>query len=417
MNISNRFKAFAFLCGASAITIAAQAQQPAPYQQPAPVPIPALPEPAPLPPPIWAPQDAQELLTFIQNVGAEGLDPRDYDPAGLTAALASRNPIAISQAATDRFVRLSGDLALGHVRGKDRIGWSIKDPDLDSARQDQLLRAAVLQHNVTATLNSLLPEHPQYAMLKKALAMTPAAETSKINRIRLNLDRWRWLPRDLGDRYIIANVPAYTAALVENGDTISRHYAVAGKVSTPTPQLSAVATGVVLNPWWEVPKSIEPEVRGRAGYVPVKGKDGKVQRWRQPPGPANALGKVKFVMWNPQAIYLHDTNAKSKFNSRTRAFSHGCIRTDKIIDLATILLTEGGTEWTPEKVQATLASGKSVTANFPKPLPVYIIYMSSAATVDGRIIDYPDVYKRDSKAITALLDTKTGGAATRTAAK
>ena len=109
-------------------------------------------------------------------------------------------------------------------------------------------------------------------------------------------------------------------------------------------------------------------------------------------------------MPNPKAIYLHDTNAKSRFNSRVRAFSHGCIRTKDIMELATILLTQGETEWTREKIQATVASGKSVQANFAKPLPVYIIYMSSAATVDGKIIDYADVYRRDGKAVAALLD-------------
>jgi murein L,D-transpeptidase YcbB/YkuD len=154
-----------------------------------------------------------------------------------------------------------------------------------------------------------------------------------------------------------------------------------------------------------VPQSITREVAGKSGYVAVKGADGKVQRWRQPPGPTNALGQVKFVMPNSKAIYLHDTNAKSRFNSRVRAFSHGCIRTEHIMDLATILLTEGGNEWTADKIQATLASGKSVQAKFPEPLPVYIVYMSSAAHIDGRIIDYPDIYKRDGKVIAALLDT------------
>jgi murein L,D-transpeptidase YcbB/YkuD len=109
-------------------------------------------------------------------------------------------------------------------------------------------------------------------------------------------------------------------------------------------------------------------------------------------------------MPNSKAIYLHDTNAKSRFNSRVRAFSHGCIRTKDIIELSKILLTEGETEWTAEKVDEVLASGKSVQASFPDPLPVYIVYMSSAATVEGKIIDYADVYKRDGKAIAALLD-------------
>jgi murein L,D-transpeptidase YcbB/YkuD len=389
---------------------AAQQPPPAAIQPPPPV---VVPPPVVLPPPLWDPRDAQALLFFIQGIGSEGLDPADYDPAGLITALGSRNPILLSQAATVRFNQLSSDLAFGHVRGDDRQDWHIPDADLDPARQALLLQAALGQHRVPDALRGLLPSHPQYAALRHALEVTPVTETAKINRIRLNMDRWRWLPRDLGERYIIVNVPAYTAALVEDGVTTSRHHAVAGKISTPTPQLSALATGVILNPWWEVPKSIEGEVRGKAGYVPFKDPvSGKILRWRQPPGPKNALGQLKFVMPNSKAIYLHDTNARSKFNSQVRAFSHGCIRTEHILALATKLLNEGvaidgipgGVVWTPDKISEALASQKTVQASFPKPLPVYIVYMSSAALVDGTIKDYTDIYKRDGKVIAALLN-------------
>ena len=429
VKLHRKFNAFALFGAASALPFAAQAQQPgAPVQGQVPAsqqaPAAAVPAqtsdpavPAPLPPPQWTVPDAQALLAYIQAIGKEGLSPADYAPKELAAALAAGDPVKLSEVASEHFTRLAADLALGHTRGKDRVDWSIKDPDLDGGRADQLLRWAVTTHHVAETLDGLLPIHPQYAALKHALEMTPASDTDAINRIRLNLDRWRWLPQKLGDRYIIVNVPAYTAALVENGETISRHHAVAGKISTPTPQLSAVATGVILNPWWEVPTSISKEVSGKKGFVAVRKDDGSIQRWRQPPGPSNALGQVKFVMPNSKAIYLHDTNAKSRFNSSVRAFSHGCIRTQGIMKLATILLTEGGDEWTPEKIDATLKSGKSVQANFPEPLPVYIVYMSSAATVDGKIIDYPDIYKRDASVIAALTDAPKPGASTRDAAK
>jgi murein L,D-transpeptidase YcbB/YkuD len=158
-----------------------------------------------------------------------------------------------------------------------------------------------------------------------------------------------------------------------------------------------------------VPLSLSREVAGKRGYVAVKGKDGKVQRWRQPPGPANALGKVKFVMPNPKAIFLHDTNARGLFDRKMRAYSHGCIRTQNVLDLAAMLLAEDGGEWDKAKVNEVVASGKTVQANFVKPLPVYIVYMSSAALVDGRIKDYDDIYKRDGKVLSALLDRKTAG--------
>jgi murein L,D-transpeptidase YcbB/YkuD len=366
-------------------------------------------EPASLPPPLWQVGQVQSLLAYIRQVGRDGLSPADYDPSGLEAALRSGDPLTLSKAATDRFNSLSSDLALGHVRGDARVDWHVEDKDLDEARQRQMLEAALATNRIPEVLNGLLPAHPQYASLKAALARAEAgsaAERANVNRIRLNMDRWRWLPRELGDRYIIVNVPSYYATLVENGVTRFKTRAVAGAIKTPTPQLTATAVGVILNPWWEVPTSISREVAGKPGYVAVKGKDGKVQRWRQPPGPSNALGQLKFVMYNPQNIYLHDTNAKSRFNSSVRAASHGCIRTKDVLDLATMLLGDDNGEWTPEKIKETLASKKSKQANFVKPLPVYIVYFSAAANNDGSIVNYDDMYKRDGKVIQALLDSK-----------
>ena len=365
--------------------------------------------PPQLPPAVWDLASAQDLLAYIQQIGKEGLNPADYDPTGLAAAIQTGNPAVVSPVATDRFNRLSFDLALGHVKKPARIDWYVADPDLDAAKQDALLRSALAQHDVTSALNGLLPTHPQYAALKAALAATPASDTAEINRIRLNMDRWRWLPRDLGEKYIIVNVPGFHATLVENGVNRWKQRAIAGKLSTPTPQLNATAVGVILNPWWEVPKSIEHEAAGKKGFVPVKGPDGSIQRWRQPPGPTNALGQIKCVMPNSKAIYLHDTNARSRFNDATRALSHGCVRTEHILDLATQLLGDDNGEWTPDKIEEALDSKQTVQANFVKPVPVYIVYFSSAALNDGRIVDYKDLYGRDATAMAAL-NMKDGGA-------
>ena len=373
---------------------------------------PAGPPPPPPPPPFWSLADVQELIAYIGAVGREGLDPNDYDAPALVAAMRGGDPARLSELATLSFNKLSSDLALGHVRRGDRDGWFIKDNDLGATkdempvRQDALLRQALAQHRLTDTLNGLLPTHPQYQNLKDSLAGTTAAETDKVNRLRLNLERWRWLPRDLGEKYIIVNVPSFQVALVEKGQTTWRERAVAGAIKTPTPMLSVMATGVSLNPWWEVPPSISKEVAGKAGYVAVKGKDGKVQRWRQPPGPSNALGELKFVMYNPQNIYLHDTNARSRFDSRMRSLSHGCIRTKNVVGLAkTLFAEEGNQKWTAEKIDEVLASKKNVQADFDKPIPVYIVYFSSAAATDGRLINYEDVYRRDAKVLAALNDT------------
>ena len=384
-------------------------QNPGPPAPNAAVPQPEAAPPAPPPPPpvVWDPVSAQDLVYYIQQIGKEGLEPADYDPAGLQAAIASGDPVRMSQEATARFNRVSNDLALGHVTKAARLQWFVVDKDLDPAKQDALLRTAIAQRNIRGALDGLLPTHPQYAALKAALEMTPAAQTAKAERIKLNMDRWRWLPRDLGQKYIIVNVPGFHATLVENGVNRWKHRAIAGATKTPTPQLSAMAVGVMLNPSWEVPPSITHEVVGKKGFVPVK-KDGKIIRWSQPPGPTNALGQVKFVMYNPHNIYLHDTNARSRFSGRMRALSHGCIRTEHIMDLATQLLGDDGGEWTPEKIQAQLATGKSKQANFVKPVPVYIVYFSAAALNDGSIVDYQDLYGRDGKAMAAL-NEKDGG--------
>jgi murein L,D-transpeptidase YcbB/YkuD len=367
------------------------------------------PVPPPLPPVVWDVQSAQELVAYIQQIGGEGLNPADYDPQGLEAAIQTGNPVVISPVATQRFNLLSSDLALGHVKKPARIDWWVADNDLNAAKQDALLRSALARHDLTEALNALLPTHPQYAALKAALAATPASDEAKRDRIRLNLDRWRWLPRDLGQKYIIVNVPGFHATLVENGVNRWKQRAIAGKLSTPTPQLNALATGVILNPWWEVPKSIEHEAAGKKGFVPVKAPDGSIQRWRQPPGPTNALGQIKFVMPNSKAIYLHDTNARSRFNDATRALSHGCVRTEHILDLASELLGDDDGPWTQDKIQDALESKQTVQASFVKPVPVYIVYFSSAALNDGRIVDYKDLYGRDPKAMAAL-KMKDGGA-------
>ena len=370
---------------------------PAPITPAAPVEVP------PAPPPLWQVGDARALLAYIATIGSEGLDPRDYDPAGLDAALRSGDPVVMSAAATEQFGKLAGDLALGHVRGKDRQDWHVNDADLTPAASALLLAGALERHDIVGSLRSLLPTHSQYAFLRAGLAKADKADTANYNRIKLNMDRWRWLPRDLGPKYIIVNVPSFYATLVENGTTRWRQRAIAGAVRTKTPQLTVEATGVILNPWWEVPPSITREVAGKGGYVAVKLPGGKV-RYRQPPGPSNALGKIKFVMYNGQNIYLHDTNARSRFNSQLRALSHGCIRTENIMDLAKLLLADDNGEWTPDKVDATVDSGQSKMAKFVKPLPVYIVSFSAAARNDGSIQQYADLYSRDAKVIAALND-------------
>ena len=349
--------------------------------------------------PRWNVEAARDLLTYVQRIGAEGLDPIDYMPDRLETAIASGDPLTLDTTATDVFLRLSSDLALGHVRGDARMDWHVGDQeDLSPSSQMALMNAAIAAGAVKDSLDSLLPTHPQYGELK---ALLDTATTKELrDKARTNLDRWRWLPRELGPRYVIVNVPAYTVALVENGQVVARHKAVVGAAKTATPQLTATATGVIFNPWWEVPKSIEPEVRGKKGYVRVKTPEGGY-RYRQPPGGGNALGRMKVVMPNNYAIYLHDTPSKSAFKRDARALSHGCIRTENPLDFAALLLASP--EWDRAAIDRTIAEGKTVKADAAIPTPVYITYFTTAALANGEgIISYSDIYKRDDTVVTAL---------------
>ena len=363
---------------------------------------------------VWQRDAARELLAYVEAIGAEGLDPAAYNPERLRQALATGDDAAITPAASTIFRQLSIDLSGGAVRGRSRGEIYVPDVTIDAARQQDLLRQASQGGGVAELLNGLHPVHPQYAGLRRALAETPPEDRARRDLIRANMERWRWLPRSLGARHVIVNVPAFTAAIVDNGNVTARHRTVVGARRTSTPQLSAEITAVTINPWWNVPQSIIRENGGRfgGGYQVTRGAGGAMTV-RQPPGPGNALGRVKIEMPNPHAIYLHDTPAQALFARAVRAFSHGCIRTQHVRDFAAELLAPTG-EWTRGRIDQTVERGRTVTARLSAPIPVYIAYFTAAATNDGGIVTYADIYGRDTGVRTAL---NRGGGGTSTASR
>lgn len=361
----------------------------------------------------WSPADVSELVQAISGAAADGLDPTDYDLASLQAAISSGDARQIDQSASTHFRHLASDRWEGHVRGKRRIDWHVVGPVADTAALIELEAAALAGHRVGATLDALLPTSPEYVRLKAALAKTSASDRATRIILRANMERWRWVPRDPGARYILVNVAGYTAELVDNGRIISMHRIVIGKPAKSTPQFSTAVTGVIINPWWEVPKSIVAEgigslliknpARAKArGYVRVKAEGGGT-RVRQAPGLLNALGQIKLVMPNPYTVYLHDTPSIALFDEMARAFSHGCMRVDKPFDLATALLAETP-GWDRARIDAALASGKTIKADLATPVPIYVVYFTARAAVDGSIVRYADVYGRDSVVEAALTD-------------
>jgi murein L,D-transpeptidase YcbB/YkuD len=171
-------------------------------------------------------------------------------------------------------------------------------------------------------------------------------------------------------------------------------------VRTPTPQLSAAITAVTINPYWNVPQSIIRTTSFGAGYQVTRGANGVISV-RQPPGPRNALGRLKIEMPNPHAIYLHDTPSQALFGRAVRAFSHGCIRTQNVRDFAALLLAPTG-RWDRSEIDEAVSTGRNQTTPLARPVPVYIAYFTAAATTDGNIVSYNDIYGRDVPVRVAL---------------
>jgi L,D-transpeptidase YcbB len=354
----------------------------------------------------WDKANAQALLNSINAAGADGLDPADYAPQKLAQAIQGGDAAMLDTVATDIFGAFAHDLIEGHVAQSDRIAWFIKGPVTSAIGVVNYMNQALTTRQVPEALAALVPTHPQYLALKAALAKVPPQDRALREQIRVNLERWRWMPRDLGADHIFVNVAGFNAAVFSNNKAIAIHRVIVGKTKTPTPQFSTLATGVILNPYWEVPQSIIAEgigklVRTNPAAARAKGYVGDGSRVRQSPGPGNALGRMKLVMPNPYTIYLHDTPSKTLFERDVRAMSHGCIRTDKALAfVATLLKPVPG--WDQAAIDRAVASLKTIKVDFGKPLPVYISYFTAVANDDGTVTRYPDIYGRDELVTSAL---------------
>lgn len=247
----------------------------------------------------------------------------------------------------------------------------------------------------------------------------------RARQIRLNMERWRWMPENLGRHHITVNLAAFELHEVEDDTVIERMDVVVGAVATQTPEFSDELEYVDLNPTWTVPYSIAtkemlPKLRANPFAYAVDFDvfmSGKLVSWgaidwnaygpgnfpftfRQHPGPKNALGRVKFMLPNPHNIYLHDTPAKDKFLQTTRAFSHGCIRLSRPMDFAYRMVGKIA-GWPKSRIDQALASGKTTRVPLPAKIPVHMIYATAFEGVNG--IEFrPDVYGRDRKLDAAL---------------
>jgi murein L,D-transpeptidase YcbB/YkuD len=358
--------------------------------------------------PSWSADNARALLGFIKTVGSEGLFAKDYNPDGLQAAIDGGNQTQLDKVATDNFLLLATHLRDGRTPNAARKQWFMTDSDADTEPLVPLLAAALLSNSIPDALSSLNPVHPDFIALKAALATAKAPADA--NAIRVNIERWRWMPRDLGARYVVSNVPEYLTRVVHGGTIIATHKAVVGKASTPTPQLNPMATGVIVNPTWTLPRSIIAEGIGATiannpasaraqGYTWTG--SGKTLSVVQKAGPNNALGVMKLEMLNPHAIYLHDTPSKGAFNAATRAFSHGCIRTERALHFSGLMAVMFAGR-SPEEFGEVVASGKTTRFGFDDPFPVYVAYWTVVPDSKGGVKKLADIYGRDAPVVASF---------------
>jgi murein L,D-transpeptidase YcbB/YkuD len=221
-----------------------------------------------------------------------------------------------------------------------------------------------------------------------------------VRQIEVNLDRWRWLPRDLGERYVMVNIAGFTLDVVEAEKPALSMRVVAGKPTSSTPMFTGTMSNIVLNPYWNVPpgilkNEILPKIQRDPGYAARENLEvlpgNKV---RQRPGANNALGKIKFLFPNRFNVYLHDTPSRSLFSRSVRTFSHGCIRVEKPLDLAEYLLRDDPA-WTREKIEKVLGDGRERWLAVPRPLPVHLVYWTAWVDGAGVLQFRKDVYGRD----------------------
>lgn len=259
------------------------------------------------------------------------------------------------------------------------------------------------------------------------VAMNVSVE-DRIASLDVAMERLRWMPEDLGAQYLIVNIAGFELRRFAGGEERERMAVVVGKPYSRTPVFSDLVRYLEFNPYWTMPSSILlkeelPKLQANAGAIAAQGfeamrgseaYDVASIDWnsygrgnmpfmlRQRPGPNNALGRVKFMFPNSHDVYLHDTPSRSLFGESERAFSHGCVRVSRPLDLAVQVLAAGGVGgWDLARIDSVVASQKNTVVNLAEPLPVHITYLTS--WVDAQSVNFrKDIYEHDAKLLAAL---------------
>jgi L,D-transpeptidase YcbB len=228
------------------------------------------------------------------------------------------------------------------------------------------------------------------------------------------MERWRWMPHDLGNTYVIVNLPDYTLRVIREGKQVWMTRIVVGKTATPTPIMSAQMKSITINPTWNVPDSIaakeylpllqqDPTILQRMGLNVSYNPNGTIHL-SQPPGEQNALGQIRFNFPNKFLVYQHDSNQKQFFANDRRAESHGCMRVQDPVKYAEVLLSivRPGEGYTQDRIHRIYGAYES-DIQFPTFIPVHLTYQTAFVDDQGKLEFREDIYGRD-RALLAVLN-------------
>ncbi|ANP45841.1 L,D-transpeptidase family protein [Candidatus Viadribacter manganicus] len=388
---------------------------------------------------LWSAAALADLQHIAEAAPLEGLPSEQTALTEIARVerLAANDPVAAAEsdgAADALFSSLARSFAQGATDpARADPQWRIpppSPPDLGA-----LLAARAAGASPSSLLQGLLPRTFEYRALRAELARTAAQalgaldpsgldRETRLIRLRANMERWRWLPRELPARRLEARIPQFETILHRADGPPIVHAAIVGARRTPTPSFSANMVSVTLNPTWQPPQSIlrnellprfrrDPSAAERENFEVIDSSGNVVDpasidwserpfrhRLRQRPGPGNALGQIRFNLPNPFSIYLHDTSNRSLFSRNDRALSHGCLRVENIIGLAEAVIANPA--WDHTALQAAIAESKTKAITLTAPMPVYILYLTASAGEDGAAVYFDDLYRRDAAVVAAL---------------
>jgi murein L,D-transpeptidase YcbB/YkuD len=365
----------------------------------------------------------KDLISQLKYAERHGLDAAPYGARDFEQLReASQSKTRGTQFPLERVPEMDAKMTYAYLRyAADLIGWTHSARDvhpnwLTAPKKEDLaarLEAAVRNNSIRASLEELAPTHPQYKGLQAALATE--RDPARVRTIKMNMERWRWAPRELGDRYVLINVPAYQMQVMEGDEPALAMRVVVGQPTHQTPLFSDEMTYIVFSPYWNIPPDILrqetlPRVASDPDYLrrnnmEVVGTSGDVVdasnvdwsdedatrglRFRQAPGPENALGLVKFIFPNHFNVYLHDTPSDKLFFKEHRALSHGCVRVEDPVALARYVMGDRP-EWTEPRIKAAMNAGSEQTVTLKQKLPVHIGYWTAWVESDGKTVTYTD---------------------------